>query len=124
PLIDAVVLTNTSDETFEDLVVTASLVSGEAEPWVGRLARLDPGVTARLRPERWRLGAAALASRTEGERTSLAITAEANEQSVEASFELDLLAYDQWPGGGHLPELTAAFVTPNHSLIAELLRGA
>ncbi len=124
PLIDAVVLTNTSDETFEDLVVTAEVASGEAEPWVGRLARLDPGVTARLRPERWRLGAAALASRTEGERTSLAITAEANEQSVKASFDLDLLAYDQWPGGGHLPELTAAFVTPNHSLIAELLRGA
>ena len=124
PLIDAILITNMGEDPIEDLVVQASIASCGAEPWEGRLARLDPGVTARLTPDRWRLSAASLAARTEGERTTLDIRAESGERSVETSFDLDLLAYDQWPGGGHLPELTAAFVTPNHSLIAELLKGA
>ena len=124
PLVDAVLLTNTGEETLEDLAVTLTIASGGAEPWEGRLSRLDPGVTARLTPERWRLSAESLATRTEGEQTTLSVRAESHDRSIEKPFDLDLLAYDQWPGGGHLPELTAAFVTPNHALIAELLRGA
>ena len=124
PLVDAVVLTNTSEVPYEDLLIRAELSTGDVEPWESRLARLEPGVTARLMPERWRLSAASLAQRTEGERASLEIEVRAGEQSAEATFDLDLLAYDQWPGVGILPELTAAFVTPNHSLVAELLRGA
>ncbi len=124
PLVDAVVLTNTSERAIEDLVVTARLASGGCEPWTGRLARLDPGVTARLEPERWKLSATELAARTEGERTTIDVKVAADQKSCRASFDLDLLAYDQWPGAGILPELTAAFVTPNHSLVAELLRGA
>jgi len=124
PLVDAVVLTNTSDTPYEDLVVRVEIASGDIEPWEGRLARLVPGVTARVVPERWRLGAAMLAQRTEGERTSLEVEVRAGEMIARASFDLDLLAYDQWPGAGILPELTAAFVTPNHSLVAELLKGA
>ena len=64
PLVDAVVLTNTTEEPYEDLLIRAQLSSGDVEPWEGRLARLDPGVTARLMPERWRLNANALAQRT------------------------------------------------------------
>ena len=124
PLVDAVLLTNTGEEPLEDLAVTLTIASGGAEPWEGRLSRLDPGVTARLTPERWRLSAESLATRTEGEQTTLSVRAESHDRSIEKPFDLDLLAYDQWPGGGHLPELTAAFVTPNHALIAELLRGA
>lgn len=124
PLVDAVILTSESDEPIEDLVVTARIVSGDADAWTGRLARLDPGVKAKMTPEHWRLSARSLAQRTEGEMTTIVLGVEAGGRSCEASFNLDLLAYDQWPGAGHLPELTSAFVTPNHSLIAELLRGA
>src|SRR5690606_21292120 len=39
-------------------------------------------------------------------------------------FPVDLLAFDQWPGVGHWPEMTAAFVTPNHPRVAVLLQVA
>ncbi|MCA9272919.1 MAG: hypothetical protein KDA31_07740, partial [Phycisphaerales bacterium] len=124
PLIDSIRVTNAGAEPIEDLVLTARLMSGIADTWTERLARIEPGVTAMLTPSRWRLSAESLATRTEGERTAIGVRAESKGRSSQATFELDLLAFDQWPGGGHLPELTAAFVTPNHSLIAELLKGA
>lgn len=39
-------------------------------------------------------------------------------------FPVDLLAFDHWPGVGHWPAMTAAFVTPNHPRVASLLKTA
>ncbi|MEW6277706.1 MAG: DUF4011 domain-containing protein, partial [Candidatus Eremiobacterota bacterium] len=40
------------------------------------------------------------------------------------TWDLDVLAYNEWNGGGSLPELLAAFVMPNHPAIGELLQSA
>lgn len=124
PLIDAIVVTNTAESPLEDLSLTATLAGVAMEPWAGRLARIDPGASARISPERWHLSAPALASRTEAERTTIDVEVRAADRTHRQSFDIDLLPFDQWPGTGHLPEVTAAFVTPNHALVAELLRGA
>lgn len=124
PLVDAVVVTNTSVGLIEDLEVVLRLASGEAEPWTGRLAGLGAGMTARLEPRGLGLSASRLAQRTEGERTTIEAEARSGGGIKRGSFELDVLAYDQWPGGWCVPEVTAAFVTPNHSLVAQLLQGA
>lgn len=124
PLIDAVILKNTGDAPLEDITLTARLAGVDLEPWTARLASLEPGRAARIIPDRWRLTPAHLAARTEAERTTIDLEARATNFSLTRSFDIDLLPFDHWPGQGHLPEVTAAFVTPNHSLVAQLLRGA
>lgn len=121
PLVEAVLITNTSDEVFEDGVLTLRLASGECESWTRVVARVEPGTSVRVVPEAWKLSPEALGERTEAERTSIEVSFEADGRASQRSYELDVLAFDQWPGAMHYPEFTAAFVTPNHSLIAELL---
>lgn len=124
PLVDAVRITSTADSPLEDLTVELALDNDDAEPWAGRIARLDPDATAAIVPERFRLAARTLATRTEAERTEIVCRVTNVTGVARASFPIDILAFDQWPGVGHYPELTAAFVTPNHPRIAELLGSA
>ncbi|MCL4219738.1 MAG: DUF3320 domain-containing protein [Phycisphaerales bacterium] len=123
PLVDAVVLTNTGEKPCDDLHISLSLENGEAS-WTGRLLRIEPGQMHRLVPEQLQLSAASLCARTETERTSIVVAVEWSGQTAMRSFPIDVLAFDQWPGAGHYPDLTAAFVTPNHPRIAELLQSA
>jgi very-short-patch-repair endonuclease len=121
PLVTAVTITNRADEPLETLAVTVSLENAECTPWSCRVDRLEPGAALRLEPRGLELSASELARRTEAERTSLVLTAEGAGWSARTRLPVDLLAFDQWSGAGHYPELTAAFVTPNHPRIAELL---
>ncbi len=124
PLIDAVLITNSSDRLIEDLSIEVVLENGECESWTGRVARIGPDATYRLKPEGLYLNAKRLATRTEAERTTFHVKLATGDLSLDKTFPVDLLAFDQWPGIGHYPELTAAFVTPNHPRMAELLRVA
>ncbi|MCX6938307.1 MAG: DUF3320 domain-containing protein [Verrucomicrobia bacterium] len=54
----------------------------------------------------------------------LELAAECRPTLCEQSQSIRLLAFNEWPGLGELPELLAAFVTPNQSSISELLYGA
>lgn len=124
PLVEAFLITNASDEVFEGGVLRLRLASGECDEWVRPVSRVEPGTAVRVVPDDWKLSPEALGERTEAERTSIEASFQVGDRIVERSFELDVLAFDQWPGALHYPEFTAAFVTPNHSLIAELLGSA
>ena len=124
PLVDAIRITSTSELPLDDLTIELALDNGDAEPWAGGIARLEPAATASIIPERFRLAARKLATRTEAERTEIVCRVSGAAGEAQESFPIDILAFDQWPGVGHYPELTAAFVTPNHPRIAELLGSA
>lgn len=121
PLVEAVLITNASDDVFEGGVLRLRLANGECDEWVRPVSRVEPGTAVRVVPDDWKLSPEALGERSEAERTSIEASFQVGERAVERSFELDVLAFDQWPGALHYPEFTAAFVTPNHSQIAELL---
>jgi very-short-patch-repair endonuclease len=123
-LIDQVSLTNDSGTPLRDLTLTVTLENGECETWMRRIEALEPGDTVRVQPDGLHLSAARLASRTEAERSTIMISLTSADFSTKKSLPIDLLAFDQWPGIGHYPELTAAFVTPNHPRIAEILQAA
>lgn len=123
-LIDAVRITSHHAEPLVDLAVSLTLENGEAEPWTSRITRLDPGATFTLRPEEFRLVGSTLAKRTEAERTTIRCDVACQRGSERRSFPIDILPFDHWPGIAHIPELTAAFVTPNHPVVAELLKTA
>lgn len=124
PLVDRVRLTLREPEPVENLTIELELENGDAEPWVGRLARLEPDRSVSLAPDSFVLAARQLATRTEAERSSLHCQVSTATGAVRRSFPIDLLAFDQWPGVGHFAELTAAFITPNHPTISEILAGA
>ncbi|MEL6795597.1 MAG: DUF4011 domain-containing protein [Planctomycetota bacterium] len=123
-LVDSVRVTLRDDAEAEDVTVELTLDNGEAEPWVGRFARLEPDRPVVLQPDGFVLSARSLALRSEAEVTAIACRVRSGERQAVGSFPVDVLAFDHWPGVGHWPELTAAFVTPNHPRIAELLGAA
>ncbi|MFK7789237.1 MAG: DUF4011 domain-containing protein, partial [Phycisphaeraceae bacterium] len=124
PWVDRVTVTSTSEQVLEDLALTLSLDTGEAEPWKARLARLDPGSSATISAEEFSLDVQQLARRTEAQRCKIICEVSCEEAITRSSHPVDLLAFDQWPGVGYFAELTAAFVTPNHPKVAELLQAA
>lgn len=46
------------------------------------------------------------------------------EQIFSRNYPIDILAYDQWSGLNVLPEMLAAFITPNHSAILPIIKRA
>ena len=40
--------------------------------------------------------------------------------AFEQKYPINLMAFDQWTGSGILPELLAAFVTPNHPILSRI----
>lgn len=124
PLVERISLTNIDEVVAENVVIKVALENGECEPWSQRIERIDSGNIFNIEPDGLRLRARSLATRTEAERTVLHIVVESNGRSVCKDVPIELLAFDQWPGAGLYPELLAAFVTPNHPKVAELLRDA
>ncbi|MCA9310503.1 MAG: DUF4011 domain-containing protein, partial [Phycisphaerales bacterium] len=123
-LVEAVAVTNRAGDPLTDLAVDMRLDNDECEPWQGRIDRIEPGTTYTLPGTGLTLSARQMATRTEAERTALEVTVASAARQTRRRFDVDLLAFDQWPGVGHYPELTAAFITPNHPRIAEFLAAA
>ncbi len=66
-----------------------------------------------------------LFSQTESVRGSMSVTLYQGDRVVEqVSREITVLAYDEWQGLDIMPEVTAAFVTPNHPYVSELVKRA
>ncbi|MGP1272029.1 MAG: DUF4011 domain-containing protein [Phycisphaerales bacterium] len=125
PLVSEVAITNAGETAVSGVDVGLTLGDGLCEPWSARLERLEAGGTFRVAVDGFGLRAESLALRTEAERATLcAMASAACGSAATARFEVDVLAFDQWPGVGRYPELTASFVTPNHAGLAGLLGAA
>ena len=122
PLVRSIAITNTTGEALEDVNVTVTMDPPVADPYVIRFERLGALETRRISPVDVRCHHQELASRTELERALLRVVAMSGEAALgRAAREVELLAYDQWAGTRALPELLAAFCTPNDPLVDQLL---
>ncbi|MEM6506322.1 MAG: DUF4011 domain-containing protein, partial [Planctomycetota bacterium] len=124
PWVDRVTLTSSYDGPLHNLTICLSLDNDEAEPWTTRLARLDPGSSVTLSAEGFVLSVKELAKRTEAQHCTIRCELSCEQGTAKASYPVELLPFDHWPGVGYFAELTAAFVTPNHPKVAELLQAA
>lgn len=123
-LVEWLTVKNDTDKAIELLTATVSLENDASAPWSTRIDQIAPGDAFKIEPKDLALSGASLARRTEAERTRLRVVVESSQGRAEAWFPIDILAFDQWPGVGHFPELLGAFVTPNHPKVAELLNAA
>ncbi len=61
------------------------------------------------------------------ERVASSVTIEVfvkGQSAFKQSYPIDILAFDQWSGVSVLPEMLSAFVTPNHPVVAPILKRA
>ncbi|MBX3365466.1 MAG: DUF3320 domain-containing protein [Phycisphaeraceae bacterium] len=116
-------LEHVGERTLRDLSVELMIGDSLGEPVTRGVAAIDPGETIEIDEMDVVLRSDALAKVTEGFRTE--VVASVREGSVlvgRASARVEALPFDHWPGASRLPEILAAFVTPNHPAMAALVR--
>lgn len=125
PVIKALRITNNSAEPLQDVKVMIEAEPEYATAWESRIGSIKAGETYNLGVVDLVLSHDFLASLTE--RVSGALNVSILQQDVRlasASKRIDILAFDEWNGLQSLPEIIAAFITPNHPAIETVLSSA
>jgi very-short-patch-repair endonuclease len=121
-LVKRVRIGNTGASTLRDVRVAVTVDSGIAAGSVFHIDAIAAGSTHNLEHVDLRLEPERLRAQTEREKTVLRVVAEAAGASkAEEARDLDVLAFDEWPGLRSLPPLLASFVLPNDPALAPLL---
>lgn len=90
--------------------------------WTRRIDRLGSGREIAIEGVDLQLSPSFLLNLTEAVRARILIEVRrADEVISREGHDVEILAYDQWPGAAVLPEIIAAFVMPNHPDIARIL---
>ena len=107
--------------------LTVSLKSEPAfaQPWSCTVETLQPGEHRELTPVSLQLSGGFFRQMTEEMPGEFLVEVTDGERVLaQARQSIQLLPVDQWPGIRVIPELAAAFVTPNQPVIGEILRDA
>ena len=125
PVIQAVVIDNSGDLDLERVQLSITSEPPLTQPFTRFLERIPAHETVAVESIPLRLKAAELAALTERTTVSLRVVlAKGDEVLAETEIAAEMLSYDEWPGIEVLPELLAAFVTPNHPEVARLCAAA
>lgn len=125
PVIREIVLKNTGEEDIRGLHVQISFNPDFAEPYQLHIESIAPGSEERIAAIPIQLSTSFLSQLTERLLGHIHVEITADGQSIfSESYEMSLLAFDQWGGISVLPEMLAAFVTPNHPAIALIIKRA
>lgn len=121
PVIRSLVLTNTSEKKLEHVTLRITFEPAFAKTFETEISVLEPEQPVEIAPVRILLSPEYLYSLTEKIVGSVHIEVTDAETVLYAKDkEISLFAYDQWLGVLVMPEMTAAFITPNHPRIAQL----
>ncbi|WP_290797541.1 DUF3320 domain-containing protein [Flavihumibacter sp. UBA7668] len=132
PLIRSLTLTNTSEQDWTHLQLTILPSPEFAQPFSYSIDTLKAGESYELKNLALTVSTKFLAALTERLHACLEISLRINEISAQAepiphisqTHPIAILPYDHWSGLTHLPELIAAFSTPNHPQIPAIIRRA
>src|SRR5690554_5446269 len=125
PIVRKLVLENTTEEDLHDLKITLTSEPEFVSNWEYHLETLPPNQKIELEVKDLKLSAKFLSELTERLSGELNLKVFSNNELLsQQSYSVDVLAYDQWNGIGTLPEILAAFVTPNHPELAKVLQTA
>ncbi len=122
PVLRSLTLRNLSDAPISALTVQITAEPAFAHPLTIPVDQLQPDTPLELAPVRLTVSPEYLYALTERLAALLHVEVLAGEELLcREELPVELLAPDQWLGTQHLPEMTAAYVMPNHPRIAELL---
>lgn len=122
PIISSLVITNTSEELYTDLTITVSFQPEFVVPYVVNIECLKPSEPVELSPIRIVPSMEYLVSLTEQIEGKLIIEITEGKNCIWTNtYPVTLLAYDQWTGINHLPEMIAAYITPFHPKVNDIV---
>jgi len=125
PIVQSIRVTNKSEEDMYELHIRIHSEPDFAADWSKTIDRMPAGKTLEISPVHIVLSAAYLAELTERLTGSLTLEIRHQDQVLYKEVSpITLLAYDQWGGLASMPEMVAAFVMPNHPVIARMIRNA
>ena len=125
PVFRNIVMTNNSDEELKNVRLRISFEPGFAETFESVPVDLRPAQPVEISPINIIMVSDYLFSLTE--KLVGSVTVEALQGDVVIASEsssIELLAYDQWSGINFMPEMAAAFVSPNHPKVQEIVSAA
>ncbi len=122
PVIRSLRLTNLTDLPLSQLTVKLTAEPEFAHPFEAKLEQLLPDMPLEIAPVKIAVSPEYLYSLTEKVAALLHLEVLCGAECVcREEYAVELLAADQWQGILRLPEMTAAFVTPNHPKVTELV---
>ena len=125
PIVRNIIINNESEEKLENLRLKITFEPDFAREFTYEIGAIEAGKSMEIAPVRIILSTEFLFSLTEKTVGNIFIEVLQNEDKIyEAQHELEILTYDQWTGSMIMPEFIAAFITPNHPKINEVLTKA
>lgn len=122
---DLRIVNNDPALALSDVVVTMSASPAFLKPKSWHMDRLAPASTLAVKNRDVDLDGGFLLDLTESIRGTVTIGAKAGDRLLgQEQKVVELLAYNEWGGGGYMPELLAAFAMPNDPAIDRVLRDA
>lgn len=123
PLIRNITITNNSDEEIYDVTLKISFEPEFAKTFTHKIQKLPPHTEIEISPVNIIVSSEFLFSLTERMIAQISVETYIGEELLtELNDNIALLAYDEWTGDLIMPEMIAAFVTPNHPDIAKILK--
>ncbi len=125
PLVRKLSIENLTDEDISDIQIKIESEPEFANTWEHHIDIIPSNQNLILDVKNLRLSSRFLSGQTERIAGEIKLSLSVGEEViVQESYSVDVLAYDQWNGIGVLPEMIAAFVTPNHPEISKILKSA
>ncbi len=125
PVFRNIIMTNNSDEELKNVRLRISFEPEFAGTFESVPVDLRPAQPVEITPINIIMRSEYLFSLTEKLVGSVTIEALQGEEVLASeSRTIELLAYDQWSGINFMPETAAAFVSPNHPKVQEIIAAA
>ena len=125
PVFRNIVLTNTTENDLSDVRIRISFEPDFAVKYESAPVTLKPDQPVDISPINIVLKPEFLFGLTEKMVGNVIVEAIKGEEVLSSqAMSIELLAYDQWTGVLFMPETAAAFVTPNHPKIQEVVSAA
>lgn len=122
PVVKALRVRNGTDIALRDLNIRITTEPAFATTWESRVTAINSGETFSTGIIDLQLSHDFLACLTERVTGSLLVEVLQEDTIVGTSSQrVDVLAYDEWNGLQSIPEILAAFVTPNHPAVESVL---
>ncbi|MET4083767.1 very-short-patch-repair endonuclease [Pedobacter sp. UYP30] len=125
PTIRELTLTNNTGAEWKDISFEIVSEPDFAKVWTDQIEALGNGESHQVRNIMLSISNKFLADLTEKVNGNLTLTVRIGESiAYRQEFPIDVLPFDQWPGVNILPEIMAAFVTPNNQQIPKIIHKA
>ena len=122
PFIRNVILNNSKEEDLKNMTLIISFQDNFAKEIRKEIGILPKGVDVDLGKFAVEIHGEMLFGLTETVTLTMKVTVKSMEEILlEEKYEIRVLAYNEWQGFDTMPEMLAAFVTPNHPSIDNIL---